>query len=40
VREGHLPSFGFSIQRADVADFMISAAERGDFRSSVVGVSK
>ena len=39
VREGHLSSFGFSIARADVADFMIRAAESGDFRNSVVGVS-
>jgi putative NADH-flavin reductase len=27
VREGHLPRFGFRISRADVADFMIKAAE-------------
>jgi putative NADH-flavin reductase len=32
VREGHLPRFGFKISRADVADFMIKAAED---RSSV-----
>jgi putative NADH-flavin reductase len=40
AREGHLPRFGFSISRADVADFMISVAETGNFRNSVVGVSK
>lgn len=39
VREGHLPAFGFSIPRADVADFMISTAENGAFAKSVVGVS-
>ena len=27
VREGHLPRFGFKISRADVADYMIKAAE-------------
>ncbi len=27
VREGRLPVFGFTISRADVADFMIKAAE-------------
>jgi putative NADH-flavin reductase len=40
VREDHLPRFGFSIPRADVADFMVHTAERGDYRNSVVGVSK
>lgn len=39
VREGHLPRFGFSIPRADVADFMIRRAESGNFRNSVVGVA-
>jgi putative NADH-flavin reductase len=38
VRQDHLPVFGFSIPRADVADFMLQAAEEGRFRS-VVGVS-
>lgn len=38
VREGHLPRFGFAISRADVADFMVSAAENGSFIRSVVGV--
>jgi putative NADH-flavin reductase len=39
VREGHLPTFGFSIPRADVADYMIRTAESGDLRNTVVGVS-
>lgn len=39
VREGHLPRFGLSIARADVADYMIRRAESGDFRNSVVGVA-
>ena len=39
VREGHLPAFGFSIARADVADFMISTAENGTFRGSVIGIA-
>jgi putative NADH-flavin reductase len=38
AREGHLPRFGFSIPRADVADFMIQVAESGAFHKSVVGV--
>ena len=39
VREGHLPTFGFSIPRADVADFMIRIAENCEFTKSVVGIS-
>jgi hypothetical protein len=38
VRQDHLPVFGFSIPRADVADFMIQTAENGAFRNAVVGV--
>lgn len=38
VMEGHLPRFGFSISRADVADFMIGSAEKGTFIKKVVGV--
>ena len=38
VREGHLPTFGFSISRADVADFMIQTAEDRSFSAAVVGV--
>jgi putative NADH-flavin reductase len=40
VREGHLPGFGFSIPRADLADFMIQTAEGGAYRSTVVGVCR
>jgi putative NADH-flavin reductase len=39
VREGHLPGFGFTISRADVAAFMISTAENHAFIRKVVGVS-
>jgi putative NADH-flavin reductase len=38
VMEGHLPRFGFSISRADVADFMVGSAEKGTFIKKVVGV--
>ncbi|PYU29634.1 MAG: hypothetical protein DMG31_16745 [Acidobacteria bacterium] len=38
VREGHLPSFGFTISRADVADFMIGAIEKRASIGRVVGV--
>lgn len=38
VREGHLPRFGFSIPRADVADFMIQTAENGAFSRGIVGI--
>jgi putative NADH-flavin reductase len=36
--EGHLPLFGFSIPRADVADFMLQVAERDLFHRTIVGV--
>jgi putative NADH-flavin reductase len=39
VREEHLPFFGFSISRADVADFMIKAVENHSSVRKVVGVS-
>jgi hypothetical protein len=39
VREGHLPGFGFTISRADVAAFMIKAAENRAFVRQVVGIS-
>jgi putative NADH-flavin reductase len=39
VREGHLPLFGFKISRADVADFMIKAAENHSSIRKIVGVS-
>lgn len=39
VREGHLPRFGFSVSRADVADFMIKAVENHALIQKIVGVS-
>jgi putative NADH-flavin reductase len=39
VREGHLPSFGFTISRADVAAFMIRTAENRGFIQKIVGIS-
>ena len=38
VREGHLPAFGFSIPRADVADFMLKTTENGGLSRTVFGV--
>jgi putative NADH-flavin reductase len=38
MREGHLPGFGFKISRADVADFMIKAAENHFASRKVVGL--
>jgi putative NADH-flavin reductase len=38
VREGHLPPFGFKISRADVADFMVKAAENGSSIHKIVGI--
>jgi len=39
VREGHLPPFGFTISRADVADYMVKAAEGHLSSRKIVGVS-
>jgi putative NADH-flavin reductase len=39
VLEGHLPRFGFSISRADVADFIVKAGENGALIRKVMGVS-
>jgi len=39
VREGHLPGFGFTISRADVAAFMIKTTENRAFIRKVVGIS-
>ncbi len=39
AREGHLPSFGFKISRADVADFMIKVVEDRSSIRKIVGVS-
>ncbi len=38
VREGHLPRFGFTVSRADVADFMLKAAENHLSSRKIVGV--
>lgn len=38
VRGGHLPRFGFSISRADVADFMVKAAESRSWAGKIAGV--
>lgn len=38
VREGRLPRFGFRISRADVADFMLKAAENHISSRQIVGV--
>ena len=37
-REGHLPFFGFNVSRADVADFMIKAAENHSSVGKIVGL--
>ena len=39
VLESHLPRFGFTISRADVADFMVKAGENGALIRKVMGVS-
>ena len=39
MREGHLPGFGLTISRADVAAFMIKTAENRAFIRKVVGIS-
>ena len=39
VREGHLPRFGLKISRADVAEFMITAAENHSWVRKVAGIS-
>jgi putative NADH-flavin reductase len=38
VREGHLPRFGFTISRADVADFMIKAVVNRSSIRKIVGI--
>jgi len=38
AREGNLPIFGFKISRADVADFMIKAAEDPRSMHKIIGV--
>ena len=39
VQDGHLPVFGFTISRADTADFMIRVVEDCTFVGKIVGVS-
>ena len=39
VREGQLPRFGFKISRADVADYMIKAAESRLSFGKIVGIA-
>ena len=39
VREGHLPLFGFKSSRADVADYMIKAAENRSSVRKIVGIA-
>jgi putative NADH-flavin reductase len=39
VREGHLPTFGLKISRADVADLMIKLAENHSSIRKVVGIA-
>jgi putative NADH-flavin reductase len=39
VRESHLPYFGFTISRADVADFMIKTVEDRSLIHKIVGIS-
>jgi putative NADH-flavin reductase len=38
VRAGHLPHFGFKISRADVADFIVQAAENRSSIHKVIGI--
>ena len=39
IREGHLPRFGFTISRADVANYMIEALEERSGIGKVIGLS-
>ena len=39
IDEGHLPKFGFNISRADTADFMLDAMEKGNSVRKIVGIS-
>lgn len=38
VREGHMPRFGFTISRTDVADFMLNVVENRSAIRQIVGV--
>jgi len=39
VREGHLPTFGLSISRADVADFMLKTTDNPAAIGKLYGIS-
>lgn len=39
VSEGRLPTFGFTVSRADVANFMVQIVENPAFLAKVVGIS-
>jgi putative NADH-flavin reductase len=39
IRESHLPRFGFSVSRADVADFMVKAVEDSSAIHKIIGIS-
>jgi putative NADH-flavin reductase len=39
IREGHLPRFGFSISRADVADYFLKAVDDQTTIRKIIGVS-
>jgi NAD(P)H-binding len=39
VREGHLPHLGFTVSRADVADFMVRKAIDSNSVGKIFGVS-
>ncbi|HEY2476768.1 MAG TPA: NAD(P)-binding oxidoreductase [Candidatus Cybelea sp.] len=39
VRVQHLPFMGFTVSRADVADFMIQAMEQGSYTRQIVGLA-
>ncbi len=39
VRDGHLPRFGFTIPRPDVAEYMVKAAENHSSIGKVIGVA-
>ncbi len=39
IREEHLPNFGFTISRADVADFMLDTIEKVTSLRKVVGIT-
>ena len=40
VRESHLPRFGFTVSRADVANFMVKAVEDRFAIHKIIGISQ